>query len=130
MRYSAYEENPIFIWLIIGAYIAVPVVAVHGWIRWNQKPLASLSKLSFIGFILGSVSAALAIASAVYSFARGGFTYYHPLLLAILGAGLVISGLGLISSLCGIGQKSNLRWHAPVLSLLMLLLWLFWLSGE
>jgi hypothetical protein len=130
LRYSGYEENPILISLIIGAYIAVPVLAVHGWIRWKQKPQASPSKLSFIGFILGSVSAALAIASAVYSFARGGFTYYHPLLLTILGAGLVISGFGLLSSLCGIGQKSTLRWHAPVLSLLMLLLWLSWVNGE
>jgi hypothetical protein len=116
--------------LIIGAYIAVPMLAVHGWIRRKQQPQASLSKLSFIGFILGNVSAALAIASVVSSFARGGFTYYHPLLLAILGTGLIISGLGLICSLGGTGQKSTLRWHAPVLSLLMLLLWLSWLSGE
>jgi hypothetical protein len=96
----------------------------------DKPPQAAPSRLSFIGFILASASAALAIASAVYSFARGGFTYYHPLLLAILGTGVVISGLGLISSLCGIGQKSTLRWHAPVLSLLMLLLWLSWVSGE
>jgi hypothetical protein len=124
------EENPILIPLIIGAYIAVPILAVHGWMRWKKTPQASPSKLSFIGFTLASVSATLSLASAVYSFARGGFAYYHPLLLAILGAGLVISGLGLISSLCGIAQKSTVRWHAPVLSLLMLLLWLFWLSGE
>jgi hypothetical protein len=116
--------------LIIGAYIAVPILAVHGWMRWKQEPQASPSKLSFIGFILASISAALAVASAVYSFAHGGFTYYHPLLLTILGAGLVIAGLGLISSLWGIGQKSTLRWHAPSLSLLMLLLWLSWMSGE
>lgn len=115
---------------MIGAYIAVPILVVHGWIRWEQQGHAPASKLSFIGFVLGSVSAGLAIASAIYVVVRGGFRFYHPVLLVIFGAGLIISFMGLVSSLGGISQKNSLRWHAPVLTSLMLLLWLIWTGGE
>lgn len=130
LRYANCEESPILIWSIIGAYVAVPILVAHGWIRWAQQPQAPASQLSFIGFILGSASTALAAASAIYVLARGGFRFYHPVLLWIFGTGLLLSSLGLVSALGGIFKKGPQRWHALALTALMLFLWVIWMSGE
>jgi len=62
--------------------------------------------------------------------ARGGFRYYDPPLMKIYGIGILLSLSGLLAGLGGVWKKNPLRWHAPVLSLGMLLLWVLWASSE
>jgi hypothetical protein len=120
----------LFILLLI--YGGGPALLVHGWVRWSarsgEQPAAA--KASLIGFVLGNASAALAISSVVFSAGRGGFRYYDPLLLNIFRYGVLISLSGVCFSLAGMAGKSSLRWHAPGLSLIMSLFWVFAMAGE
>jgi hypothetical protein len=112
--------------------IGLAIVFIVGWRRWLRRssPQGRLSALSLAGFTLGSASVVLAIGSIVYSMAVGGFRYYDPSLLTIYRIGILLSLLGLTMGLCGVWRSSALRWHALILSLGMLILWLVWVAGE
>lgn len=118
--------------LAIAAYVAAPVLFITGWIRWarHPQPRDIVPVLALAGFVVGSASALLALGGVLYGLAIGGFPYYDPRLLRIYGAGLLLSLAGLIVGLLGLARPSPLRWHAPVLSLAMLVLWLLWMQGE
>jgi hypothetical protein len=58
-----------------------------------------VSKLSFMGFLLGTASALLAIGSALYAIRIGGFGYREAKLLRILAIGLLLALAGLVLSL-------------------------------
>jgi hypothetical protein len=94
----------------------------------QSKELWHLSHLA--GFALASMSAVVAIGAGLYSVTTGGFLYYAPSLLMIYRIGLLLSLGGLAFGLGGVWKRNPLRWHAPALSIGMLLLWLFWASGE
>jgi hypothetical protein len=58
------------------------------------------------------------------------FRFYDPVLMKIYGLGLLTAGLGLVVSIGGVASKSGLRWKAPALSTVMLLLWLYQVASE
>jgi hypothetical protein len=72
----------------------------------------------------------LAIGTVFYSLTTGGFRFYDPTLLKLYRSGLLLGLGGLVFALVGVWNRNSLRWHAPALSLSMLLLWLIWLSSE
>jgi hypothetical protein len=87
-------------------------------------------KCSLAAFILGSVSAALEIGSGTYAQFINGFPYWDPALLRIYRWGCLLAFLGLVTGLFGIAKKTPLRWKAPALSTVLLLLWLGQVMGE
>ncbi len=118
--------------LLISVYLGLPVVLFMGWRQWLRRssPQARLSALSFIGFVLASSSALLAIGAALYAMAAGGFRYYDPKLLVIYRIGILLSLAGLTSAVVGVWKRGAVRWHALTLSAGMLFLWLVWASAE
>ncbi len=86
-------------------------------------------KCSLAGFVLASVSAALEIVSGAYAQFRS-FPFEDPVLLRIYRWGFLLAFAGLVTGLFGIGKKTPLRWKAPLLSTVLLLLWIGQLMGE
>lgn len=86
--------------------------------------------LALVGFILGSISALIAVCSSLYASARGGFRYYDPALITIYRTGFLLSLGGLASALGGLWKPNALRWYSPALSVCMILLWGIWMAGE
>ncbi|HLK53111.1 MAG TPA: hypothetical protein VKU42_06630 [Candidatus Angelobacter sp.] len=97
----------------------------------HHRPVESRASVrSLLGFTLGTASALLAAGSIIYAGASGGFHHYAPPLIGLYRLGILVPLGGLASSLAGMLSRNPLRWHAPALSLSMLLLWLIWVSGE
>src|SRR3979490_2763825 len=88
---------------VIGAYIALPVGMISGWVRWAKRaqPRTLSSILSLVGFTLATASGLLAISTMMYTRAIGGFRYYDPLLLRIYGWGGLLSIAGIVSAISG-----------------------------
>jgi hypothetical protein len=118
--------------LIIAAYIGVPVILGWGWLRWSRHPRERnpLAALSLAGFVFASASALLAAGGVLYAGAIGGFPFYDPRLMRIYSYGLLLSLGAFLLSIPGMWRRNLLRWHAPGLSLAMLVLWVLWASGE
>jgi len=118
--------------LVIGMYLALPVITIWGWIRWSDRRQRSSASsiLSVVGFTFATLSGALAIFSLVYAHAIGGFPFYDPLLMKMYGVGFLLSSAGILFSLGGVWRPNALRWHAPACSLGMLLFWFFSAMGE
>ena len=87
-------------------------------------------KCSLAGFILASASAAPEIGSGTYAQFINGFPFEDPSLLRIYRWGLPLPFLGLVTGLFGIGKKTPLRWKAPALSTVLLLVWMGQVMGE
>jgi hypothetical protein len=87
-------------------------------------------RCSLAGFILASVSAALEIGSGTYAQFINGFPFEDPTLLRIYRWFFLLAFLGLIAGLFGIANKTPLRWKAPALSTVLLLLWIGQVMGE
>jgi hypothetical protein len=97
----------------------------------RPQPLSGLVISSLVGFTFGSTSAALEVASGTYAqFRQVGFPFNDPKLLRLYSLGLLLALLGLICSLVGMAQKTPLRFKAPALSLVLLLLWMAQAMGE
>ncbi len=79
---------------------------------------------SVMGFALASLSASLEIGAGLYAQFTDGFPFMDPTLLRIYRWGFGLALLGLVCGLFGGGSKSPLRWKAPALSAVLLLLWL------
>jgi hypothetical protein len=118
--------------LSIAGYIGLPLVLILGWRRWLRRssPQARLSVLSLIGFALSSSSALLALGTVLYAMAGGGFRYYDSTLLVIYRVGILLSLGGLTSAIVGVWSRGAVRWHALILSVGMLFLWLMCASAE
>lgn len=80
--------------------------------------------------MLGTVSVLFAIGGVIYAVARGGFRYYDPVLVRIYQMGSLVSLFAAVFAILGIWRSSPLRWHALILSLGMLFLWLVWAAAE
>jgi len=87
-------------------------------------------KCSLAAFILASVSAALEIGSGTCAQFMNGFPFEDPALLRIYRWGLLLAFLGFVTGLFGITKKTPLRWKAPALSTVLLLLWMAQAMGE
>jgi hypothetical protein len=116
----------------IAMYVAVPAISFFGLRRWLhvRSERGSFFLPSLIGFGLGMASVLLVLSAMVWGAARGGFRYYDPPLMKIYGIGILLSLSGLLAGLGGVWKRNPLRWHAPILSLGMLLLWVLWASSE
>ena len=112
-------------------YLAVPILLIWGWLRWLKLPRlrTAPSILSLAGFVLGTVSAFLAVSTIAYAQIHR-FPLHDALLLRIfrLGALLALGGLGL--GVAGVWRPSSLRWHAPASGFAMLTFWIVVASGE
>lgn len=77
---------------------------------------------SLLGFSFASLSALLQIGSGIYAQFIGGFPFMDPTLRSIYGGTMLLALLGMVIGLCGVASKSPLRWKAPALSFVLLLL--------
>lgn len=123
-----------FIFEAVGIWImlSVPFALVWGWLRWwkqdDKRNLISI--MSLIGFALATASALLAVSTAVYAKAIGGFPFYDPTLLRIYRYGALISLSGIVFAVVGLWRRNALRWHAPVCALGILMYWFMLASTE
>jgi hypothetical protein len=126
-RYNMSLAVQVFVFLL-GAtgYLLSPIILIWGWVRWLREPkvrnLPAL--LSLVGFILSTASAVLAVSAAIYSLATGGFRYWDPRLIKIMGVGALLSFGGFVLAIGGIWRANSLRWHAPVSSVATFAFWL------
>jgi hypothetical protein len=82
------------------------------------------STLSFVGFVLATVSGILAISSLVYArflHFSGGF---NLVLYRMFGSGVWISIAGALFSVSGMWRQSSLRWFALICALATLAFWM------
>ncbi len=125
-------ESAVFIIYAIAVYGALPATLLWGWVRWANcpQPRTLAPILTFVGFVLATLSALLAISTALYAGFAGGFRYYDPTLIKIFGLGLLLSLAGLAAGLGGVWRASAVRWHAPVCALGTLAFWLMAAASE
>lgn len=118
--------------LFLTGYLLSPIILIWGWVRWLRLPKQKTvtSGLSFLGFILATLSALVAVSGMIYSLAIGGFPYYDPRLMKIMAVGGLLSLGGLTFGLSGIWRPNSLRWHAPVSAIATLAFWLAAVAGE
>ena len=116
--------------LILGGLAAWVAWGWRSWIRRRPEQLSLGMRCSIAGFALASVSAALEIGSGTYAQFINGFPFEDPTFLRIYRWGFLLAFLGLIVGLFGVTNKTPLRWKAPALSTVLLLLWLGQVMGE
>lgn len=114
---------------ILGGLAAWVAWGWRSWMRRRPEQLSLGMKSSLAGFVLASVSAALEIASGTYAQFRS-FPFQDPLLLRIYRRGALLAFLGLVTGLFGVAKKTPLRWKAPALFAVLLLLWIGQVMGE
>jgi hypothetical protein len=113
-------------------YIIAPIMLIWGWIRWItlREQIGPPFILSFVGFILSTGSALIAISLVAYALMIRGFGYYDPHLLRIFRWGLLLSLGGVVLGFTGVARQNVLRWHAPLAGLGTLAFWIIAASGE
>lgn len=113
-------------WVLIPVTIAWTFV---GWCRSSQRFEMPKwrSRLGFVAFVIGGLSAALYFLLAFWARVRGGFEYYDPVLMRCYGIGLL---LGLAGFALGLPAKGKLRWPACGVSVGMVFMWLIAASME
>ena len=121
----------IFAIIVLGGLAAWVLWGWWAWIRNRPLSLNVGMVFTLVGFSLASLSAALQISSGTYSqFREGGFPFNYPTLVRIYFFGFWFALLGLVFSLIGVGSKTPLRFQAPALSLVLMLLWIGQAMGE
>jgi hypothetical protein len=122
----------IFEGLFICIIVGIPVTLAWGWFRWwkQDKKHSLIPIMSLIGFTLATTSALLAISTAIYAKAIGGFPFDDPILRRIYWYGLLISLSGIVFSVAGLWRTNALRWHALVCAVGTLMFWFMQASNE
>ena len=117
------------------AYLVAPAMIIWGWIRWViQRPRTQTvaSTLSFVGFVLASLSGVFALLVIAYGWSGGfehtaGLSYYssnYGLFYCCIRVGVLISLAGLVFSIGGAWRSSSVRWQAAASALGTLAFWL------
>ena len=116
----------------VAVHLGIACILYLGWrhLKVKSERYTIFSVLSLVGFGFGTASAVLAVSSIIYAQAIGGFRYYDPLLLRIYRWGFLLSVTGFLFSVGGIWRRNAWRWYSPLLSLVMLLLWFAYATGE
>ena len=125
-------ESILAVLLVAGIYFGLPALMISGWVQWfrRKQPRTVSSILSLIAFILATASGLLAVSSALYAHAIGGFPFYDPLLLRIYRRGGLLSVSGIVFGISGIWRPSSLRWYAPAFAVGTFLFWFASAMGE
>lgn len=111
--------DKIFVIIVLGG---LAVWVLWGWWAWiRSRPLILNVRVVFslVGFSLASLSAGLEIGSGTH-----GVAFNYLTLLRIYIFGFWPALLGLVCSLIGVASRSPLRFTAPALSLVLVLLWM------
>ena len=113
-------------------YAVIPLIVVLGVARYLDRPKTSVlhSILLLLSLAFATASVVLAVSSAMYAKATGGFPYYDPLLLSIFRWGFVLASGAIIFPFSTLRRPSALRWFALACSIAMLLFWFGTASGE
>jgi hypothetical protein len=105
--------------------IVGPVMLTWGWIRWilQREKRTFTAILSFIGFLLATASALIAVAFILVA-AFFGVYNLNPLWPSVskIAAGLSVAGVML--GLGGVWRPGLLRWHCPVGAVGILSFWM------
>jgi len=122
----------LFAGLAVGSFLLAPTMLIWGWARWTLQLHSrdNSTMLSFVGFLLATASAAVALSAVAYSLWVGGFQYYDPGLLRVFRLGLLLSLTAVGFSGLGAGRKNLLRWQALGSSLGTLMFWIMSVAGE
>jgi hypothetical protein len=121
----------VFVVIVLGGLAGWVLLGWRAWMRNRPTSLSLLTSFSLVGFFFASLSASLEVGSGTYAqFRDGGFPFNDPVLLRIYFFGFWSALLGLICGLVGIAGKTPLRFKAPVLSIVLLLLWIGQAMGE
>ena len=115
----------LFTLLFVLSYLVAPAALAWGWARWTGRPKVWTisSTLSFVGFLLASASAVLAMSTVVYA-SNGGFETSYSFFYRVVGRGAVISLLATIFAIGGVWRQGSLRWQAPAGAIGTLAFWL------
>jgi hypothetical protein len=107
-------------------YVAVPVLAIWGWLRWAGRPRIwnYASSASLIAFVLATASSLLAVYSIAWAHRIGGFGLNDPRLHRMYSGGLLLSATAFPLSLFGLNRSNALRWHALVCVVGTALFWI------
>jgi hypothetical protein len=116
--------------LILGGLATWVAWGWHSWIRCRPEQLSVGMRCSLAGFTLATVSAAFEIGTGIYGQLINGFPFQDPTLLRIYRWGFLLAFLGFVTGLFGTTKKTPLRWKAPALSAVLLLLWITAAMGE
>jgi hypothetical protein len=114
--------------LILGGLTAWVIWGYASW-RRSDVHFSAAERCSLAGFTLASLSAVFEIGSALVAQFHH-FHFYDSALMKIYACGFLTAALGLVVSVGGLARKSPLRWKAPALSTVMLLLWLCQVASE
>ena len=109
-------------------YILLPISYLYlawTWMRWARlivkfPPPKWRSLAAFLAFLLSSASALWSIILIIHAQITGGFPYYHPVLLASIGYGLLAS---LASMILGALGKGVVRVPSILVAVVMSLVW-------
>src|ERR1700722_1023945 len=95
-------------------YAVIPLIVVLGVARYLDRPKTSVfhSILLLLSLAFATASVVLAVSSAMYAKATGGFPYYDPLLLSIFRWGFVLASGAIIFPFSTLRRPSALRWFA------------------
>ena len=110
-----------FLILIPATYIYL----VMAWVRWARLPERLppprwRSVLAFLAFLLSSASALWNLILIIHAQITGGFPFYHPVLLASIRFGCLVSLAAIVLGSIG---KGLVRAPAILAAVVMLLVW-------
>jgi nicotinamide riboside transporter PnuC len=90
--------------LAIVFYIGLPALTIMGWYFWARgtKAKGVCSTLSFIGFLVATISVLLAISSIAFAHLIGGFPFHDPRLMKIYRWGFLLSLTAILFSVGGL----------------------------
>jgi hypothetical protein len=118
--------------LRMAEYAVIPLIVMLGVARYFDRSKTRIlhSILLLISLSFATASVVLAVSSAMYAKATGGFPYYDPLLLSIFRWGFVLSSGAIIFAFSTLRRPTILRWLALAYGVAMLLFWFGTAMGE
>lgn len=113
--------------------LLIPLAAYMGrafW-KWGRTPEQRAhgwrAGSGLLSFGLATTSLLMFWYTGIRAHVHGGFPYYAPLLLKLMGTGF---GLGILGLMFGLVSKGRLRWPAVFSSFIMATLWVIVAAGE
>jgi hypothetical protein len=123
-----WPDDLFYISLFVLGYCAGPIALVWGWISFVHRRREGWNRMliiSFVGFLLASISAVLGLAIFLYPW-NGAVENDSMMKLFYrwIAYGAALSTLGFLFAIAGVWKSHSLRWQAPVSALGTLAFWL------